>query len=161
MELLGPSRVAQVSLGNGLICTWMNNAVANSAVQPGVSNPGWTSGDFLGYDGAGRMIAKRFLSPHGSALVVGFSSGYDRAGNKFFERALHAGEPQPSLRAVDPVSTCPWAATIRWTACSSTSGERFLVPGEAVAMAAGSSSPADDHRTQHGHTKDLPVGRPG
>ncbi len=89
-NFFGPSRMAQVSLGNGLTCTWMNNANTRSAVQADQSTPDWTSGDFLGYDGAGRMIAKRFLSPHGSALVVGFSSGYDRAGNKFFERELHA-----------------------------------------------------------------------
>ncbi len=93
MVLLRPGGVAQVQLGNGLVCTWMNNAGTNSAVQPGVPNPGWTSGDFLGYDGAGRMIAKRYVNPGSSsptAAVVGFSTEYDRAGNKFFERALHA-----------------------------------------------------------------------
>ncbi len=92
-SFFGPAQVAQVQLGNGLVCTWMNNAGTNSAVQPGVPNPGWTSGDFLGYDGAGRMIAKRYVNPGSSsptAAVVGFSTEYDRAGNKFFERALHA-----------------------------------------------------------------------
>ncbi len=89
-SFFGPARVAQVQLGNGLVCTWMNNAGTNSAVQPGVPNPGWTSGDFLGYDGAGRMIAKRYMTSDLSTLRVGFSTEFDRAGNKFFERALHA-----------------------------------------------------------------------
>ena len=73
-NFFGPSRVAQVLLGNGLICTWMNNAVTNSAVQLGVPNPGWTSGDFLGYDGAGRMIAKRFLSLHTASALGAWAS---------------------------------------------------------------------------------------
>jgi YD repeat-containing protein len=109
-NFFGPSRVAQVSLGNGVTCTWMNNAGTNSAVQggvPGVPNPTWTSGDFLGYDGAARMIAKRFLAPHSGLLVVGFSSEYDRSGNKFFERALHAEDRSHLYEPFDPVSNLP------------------------------------------------------
>ena len=58
----GAGRVAELNLGNGLICTQMNNARTNSAVQSGVANParhggsatwGDKSSDRLGYDGAG------------------------------------------------------------------------------------------------------------
>jgi RHS repeat-associated protein len=96
----GPSRVAQVVLGSGLVCTMMNNAGTNSAVQggmPGVPNPPW--GSFatyrLGYDGAGRMISKAyrcfgFEVPF--QAVVGFTTAFDRASNKLYERALHAEE---------------------------------------------------------------------
>ena len=93
----GPSRVAEVQLGNGLACTWMNNARTNSAVQSAVANPLWgsPSSDRLGYDGAGRPIAKRYLpfsdgSYTSFTPVVGFSTAFDRASNKFYERALHA-----------------------------------------------------------------------
>ena len=105
-QFFGPSRVAEVLLGNGLVCTWMNNARTNSAVQsgvPGVPNPAWVAApdgqasDRLGYDGSDRMITKRYLVSglSGSAYahtsaVVGFTTEYDRASNKFFERALHA-----------------------------------------------------------------------
>ncbi len=55
-QFFGPGRVVEVMLGNGLICTWMNNDRASSAVQPSVANPAWgnQSSDRLGYDGAGR-----------------------------------------------------------------------------------------------------------
>lgn len=62
----GPGRVAELKLGNGLYCTQMNNARTNSAVQsPSSANPAWgdVSSDRLGYDGAGRMITKRYLDP--------------------------------------------------------------------------------------------------
>ena len=39
------------------------------------------------------MIAKRYVNPSGGTpppVVVGFSTEYDRASNKFYERALHA-----------------------------------------------------------------------
>jgi len=39
----GPSRVAELSLGNGLICTHLNNVRSRSSVQAGESSPG--SGD--------------------------------------------------------------------------------------------------------------------
>jgi YD repeat-containing protein len=94
-QFFGPSRVAQVQLGNGLISTWMNNAGTRSAAQAGLPTPGWggASDDRLGYDGSGRMIAKRYLNPSSGSpttAVVGFTTEYDRSSNKFFERALHA-----------------------------------------------------------------------
>jgi len=59
----GSSRVATVTLANGVVTTYMNNAATQTAVQPGTPNPAWgdDSTDRLGYDGAGRMIAKRHL----------------------------------------------------------------------------------------------------
>ena len=100
-QFFGSERVAEVVLANGLACTWMNNARTKSAVQsPMPVNPAWgdVSSDRLGYDGAGRAITKRYLS---SALndangysdptsVVGLTTAFDRASNKFYERALHA-----------------------------------------------------------------------
>ncbi len=93
------NRVATVTLGNGITCSSMNNAQSRAAVQAGQPTPPWgaASGDRLGYDGAGRMIAKRYLqnssgsgSPMPAALVVGFTTEYDRASNKLYERHLHA-----------------------------------------------------------------------
>ena len=98
-QFFGPERPAEVTLGNGLICTWMNNARTHSAVQAGVPNPAWgdPSSDRLGYDGSGRAITKRYLAGgiggggyNTPTAVVGFTTEYDRAGNKFFERHLHA-----------------------------------------------------------------------
>ena len=95
----GPSRVADVTLGNGLICTWMNNARTNSAVQASVANPGWgsISSDRLGYDGSGRAFTKRYLAggvgsggDNNTVALLGFTTEFDRASNKFYERALHA-----------------------------------------------------------------------
>ncbi len=77
----------------------MNNARNASALQGGGTLPAWNSGDYLGYDGGGRMITKRYVS---SALnesggyvtpvtaIVGWTTAYDLASNKLFERALHA-----------------------------------------------------------------------
>ena len=56
-------------LGNGLTCTWMNNARKHSpcrAERPACpirlgSLPAGQSADRLGYDGAGRVITKRYL----------------------------------------------------------------------------------------------------
>ncbi len=95
------NRVAHFTLGNGLICSWMNNARTNSAVQSGVSNPTWgdQSSDRLGYDGSGRAITKRFLSGgidgtthaySNTSAVLGFTTAYDPSGNKLYERHLHA-----------------------------------------------------------------------
>ena len=110
-QFFGPSRVAEVTLGNGLVCSWMDNARTHSAVQPAVANPAWgnQSSDRLGYDGAGRPITKRYLAGgiNGSthaynnpSAVVGFTTEYDLASNKFYERHLHAAGAQPPLRAV-------------------------------------------------------------
>ena len=101
-QYFGPSRVAEVALGNGIIQTMMNNARTHSAVQLGtVSNPAWgtPSGDRLGYDGSGRMIAKRYLAGginsttfayNNATPLVGDTTSFDPADNKFYERALHA-----------------------------------------------------------------------
>jgi RHS repeat-associated protein len=101
-RFFGPSRVAEVTLGNGLICTWMNNARTNSAVQPSVANPAWgdQSSDRLGYDGAGRPITKRYFTGGldefnhyvDTTALVGFTTEYDLASNKFYERELHCEE---------------------------------------------------------------------
>jgi hypothetical protein len=58
----GPSRIADSMMGNGIYCTYMNNASHNSAVQSDVPNPAWGDpcSDRLGYDGAGRLIGKRY-----------------------------------------------------------------------------------------------------
>jgi RHS repeat-associated protein len=91
-QFFGPNRIATVTLGNGLVCSNMNNAQTRSAIQSGLPTPGWGSiaTDQLGYDGAGRMIGKRFFN--GSNVIVGFTSAYDMSSNKYFERPLHAEE---------------------------------------------------------------------
>jgi len=95
----GPSRTAELKLGNGLICTWMNNARTASAVQEDLANPAWgnQSSDRLGYDGAGRMITKRYLNATASSggyssttSLVGFTTAFDMGSNKDYERHLHA-----------------------------------------------------------------------
>jgi len=57
------NRTATTTLGNGIICSFMNNSQTNSAVQSTVPLPAWgdATTDRLGYDGSGRLIAKRFL----------------------------------------------------------------------------------------------------
>ncbi|OQB84023.1 MAG: tRNA nuclease WapA precursor [Planctomycetes bacterium ADurb.Bin126] len=91
--------MAEVKLGNGLILTHMNNARTRSAVQDGVASPAWgdQSSDRLGYDGAGRMIVKRFLDATAGAggyssttALLGFTTAFDKASNKLYERHLHA-----------------------------------------------------------------------
>jgi len=86
------ARTAIVAMGNGLTCSYMNNAQANSAVQAGVPNPQWgdKTTDRLGYDGSGRLIAKRVLSSGSTTSLVGFTTAYDPSSNKLYERALHA-----------------------------------------------------------------------
>ncbi len=85
-------RQATVTLGNGLVCSNMNNAQNRSAIQSGLPTPAWgnITTDQLGYDGAGRMIGKRYFN--GGNVLVGFTSAYDMSSNKFFERPLHAEE---------------------------------------------------------------------
>ncbi len=101
-QFFGPSRVAEVALGNGIIQTTLNNARTHSAVQYNtVPNPTWgtPASDRLGYEGGGRMIAKRYLSGginsttfayNNTTPVVGNTTAFDPAGNKYYERALHA-----------------------------------------------------------------------
>ena len=62
----------------------------NTAVQDGVPNPPWGSinTDRLGYDGVGRNIAKQYQNSSGT--LVGFTTAYDPASNKAYERELHA-----------------------------------------------------------------------
>lgn len=98
-EYFGPARLAEMTLGNGLCATWMNNDRSHATVQSGVSNPAWgdASSDRLGYDGVGRMITKRYV---GSALsgdsyydpmcLTGHTTQYDDSSNKLYERHLHA-----------------------------------------------------------------------
>jgi hypothetical protein len=112
-DFAGPARVARVALGNGLTCSWMNNALTNSAMQggtPGVPNPAWgsLSTDRLGYDGAGRMTSKRYTtSASGNPVLVGFTTGYDRASNKYYERALHAENRSHLYEPFDPSTNLP------------------------------------------------------
>ncbi len=118
-SFFGPARVAQVQLANGLVCTWMNNAGTNSAVQPGVPNPGWTSGDFLGYDGAGRMIAKRDMTSDLSTLRVRLQhrirprrqqvlrAGPACPGSQQPLRAVHWRGPPGRLRFARPPAAVP------------------------------------------------------
>jgi hypothetical protein len=90
------NRTALVTLGNGLACSFMNNAQTRSAIQSGQTTPGWGSitTDQLGYDGAARPIGKRYFT--GSSVIVGFTAAYDKSSNKLFERPLHA-ESRASL----------------------------------------------------------------
>ena len=112
----GPGRVAELMLGNGLICTHMNNARTNTALQADVANPAWgdQDSDRLGYDGAGRMITKRYLNATASATgytggdgtkaKAGFTTTYDHASNKLYERHVHAesrSHAYPSLDSMD------------------------------------------------------------
>ncbi len=110
-QFYGPGRIAEVVLGNGLACTYLNNARTNSAVQSGVANPPWgnDSSDRLGYDGSGRNITKRYLNSTLNAqngyanttALVGNTTAYDRTGNKFYERALQAEERDSLYQPVD------------------------------------------------------------
>jgi RHS repeat-associated protein len=94
-------RTAEVVLGNGLIATQMNNARTRSAVQTGQTTPAWgdATTDRLGYEGAGRMTTRRYLAGginstthayNNASTPTGFTTAYDKSGNKLFERHLHA-----------------------------------------------------------------------
>jgi RHS repeat-associated protein len=100
------NRTATQTLGNGLTCSMMNDAGTHSAVQAGVPNPAWgdKTTDRLGYDGSGRMIAKRFLPSGSTTSRVGFTSSYDPSSNKLFERALHAESRSALYRAYDSMN---------------------------------------------------------
>ncbi len=112
-QFFGPNRVAEVVLGNGIIQTMLNNARTHSAVQYNtVPNPAWgtPTSDRLGYDGAGRNIAKRYLTGginattfayNNTTPTVGNTAAYDPADNKFYERALHAEERSFLYQPVD------------------------------------------------------------
>jgi RHS repeat-associated protein len=93
-------RTAAVTLGNGIVTSFMNNAQTRSAVQLGQTTPPWgdITTDHLGYDGSGRPIGKRHIDS--GATLVGFTTQYDPSSNKLFERALHA-ESRSSMYAMD------------------------------------------------------------
>ena len=94
------ARTATVTLGNGIVTSFMNNAQTRSAVQLGQTTPAWgsISTDQLGYDGSGRLIGKRHINS--GTTLVGFTTAYDPCSNKLFERALHA-ESRSALYSMD------------------------------------------------------------
>jgi len=110
-QFYGPGRIAEVVLANGITQSYLNNARTNSSVQSGVANPSWgnNSSDRLGYDGSGRNITKRYLNSTLNAqngyanttALVGNTTAYDRAGSKFYERALQAEERDNLYQPVD------------------------------------------------------------
>ena len=99
-RFMGPGRPVEQAYFSGLVVTQLNNARTHSAVQAGWAAPGWggVSSDRLGYDGSRRMTTKRVVSwdldgSNGYAnptAVVGFTTAYDPASDKLYERALHA-----------------------------------------------------------------------
>jgi hypothetical protein len=108
-QFFGPSRIVETNWGsNSLIATQMNNARTHSAVQATVPLPAWgnISTDQLGYDGAGRMITKRYLiggingstnAYNNTTALVGYTTSFDRASNKLYERHLEGGESRSHL----------------------------------------------------------------
>lgn len=90
-QFFGPSRVAEFTLGNGLICTQLNNARSRSAAVGQASNlPSWgdQSSDRLGYHGAGRPNTKRNLS--GGTESINF-----RPFSQLTSTCSHASRPDP------------------------------------------------------------------
>ena len=86
----------------------MNNARTHSAVQATVPLPGWgnAASDRLSYDGVGRMITKRYLTGgingttgayNNTTALVGYTSSFDRASNKLYERHLEGDESRSHL----------------------------------------------------------------
>lgn len=98
-DYLGPQHVAEMSLGNGLSCSHLNNDRTKSIFQEGDIQPAWgdRSSDRFGYDGTGRSITKRYLNDQldGSGgyadtdAIVGFTNDYDKSSNKLYSRYLH------------------------------------------------------------------------
>ena len=136
-SFFGPSRVAQVQLGNGLISTWMNNAGTRSAVQAGLPTPGWggVSDDRLGYDGSGRMITKR-TSTRAAAPRPWSASPPSTTGPA---TSSSSGRCTPRTAAISTSRSSirfRKAATTRSTVCSSTSVGRSIHPAAAAATAA-------------------------
>ena len=101
-QFCGPNRVVETNYASGsLIATQMNNARTHSAIQATVPLPVWgnISTDRLGYDGAGRMITKRYLTGgingttnayNNTTALIGYTTSFDRAGNKLYERHLES-----------------------------------------------------------------------
>jgi len=76
-------------------------------------NPSWgdDSSDCLGYDGAGRTITKRYVSSTLSSgaysdatSTVGFTTAYDLASNKRYERHLHTENRSHLYPALDSLN---------------------------------------------------------
>ena len=146
-SFFGPARVAELELGNGLILTHMNNARTRSAVQAGKETPDWgdRSTDRLGYDGAGRMITKRYLeggiddtgeSPtyayNDPTAVVGFITAFDKASNKTYERHLHAESRShlyPGLDSMDRLREYQRGTLQQAASGSVTVGTAITLPG--------------------------------
>ena len=154
-------------LGNGLICTWMNNARTNSAVQcQRLPNPAWgdQSSDRLGYDGAGRMITKRYLAGgiDGSARyntptsVVGFTTAYDRASNKFYERALHAENRSHLYEPFDSNGSAQRRLRFARPPAAISARHAGLHRRHAAATAAGRSRSGPISLAEHRHAAELP-----
>ena len=75
-QFFGPSRVVESTLGNGLICTQLNNVrMRSAAVGQASSLPSWgdQSSDRLGYDGAARPITKRYLAGGVNGAMFGYN----------------------------------------------------------------------------------------
>ncbi len=70
-DYLGPSRLLETRLGNGVRKTHLDDA-----------------GAAAGYDDLRRMVGMRYLDGAG-ALVAGFEYGYNRENHRLFERRLH------------------------------------------------------------------------
>ena len=108
-QYFGPGRIVETKLkandggspAHELYCTHLNNNRDRSAIQEGQTTPPWGTADSdrLGFDGAGRPIAKRWLltdlngttnAYEDTAPKVGFTTEYDKASDKLYERELHA-----------------------------------------------------------------------
>lgn len=61
---VGASRVLHANLANGIECRYRNDAASHSAAQAATGAQPWGQpcDDRMGYDGAGRMIGKRYTS---------------------------------------------------------------------------------------------------
>ena len=167
-QFFGPSRVAEVQLGNGLVCTWMNNAGTNSAVQAGVPQSG------LGQP-VERPPGLRRRGPHDhQALPAGASSGSDATTTPRPSSASprsttapatssSSGRCTPRAAAISTSRSSTRsrkAATIRLTACGSTSAARSTAPAGSTMPAAARSTTR--HRlAEHRHPADLSPRRPG
>jgi YD repeat-containing protein len=64
-RFVGPGRLIDATFGNGIACRYRNDGATASAAQASDTAPAWgdACSDHLGYDGAGRMIGKRYFGP--------------------------------------------------------------------------------------------------
>jgi YD repeat-containing protein len=161
---VGPARVADQVLGNGITCSYLNNAMANSAVQPAVPNPAWsnTCGDRLGYDGAGRLIGKRYFGQCNSSSSSSQSSSSSRSSRSSSSRSSRSSSSTACcpcyqiMTTLDPSAppiVLEYAGGGTWTDGTDSNfiisvGEGFTLtlnagPGETVYAAAGPCPPTD------------------